>query len=100
MNADRAQNMSEVENLTKRIRTSTEKGKAFRIKFKSQSCNTVKNRIRRVQNRIEALMDDVDNVHTVQRNMETFNRTLAEFQSCYIEWSILLDGEDKVLAME
>ena len=89
MNADRAQNMSEVENLTMRIRTSTEKGKAFRIKLKPQNCNMVKNKLRRVQNRIEALMDDVDNVHTVQRDTETFNQTLAKFQSYYIEWSAI-----------
>ena len=60
----------------------------------------IKNRFQKERRRIESLMGNVENVHTIENELETLNQIVDEFQRSYAEWSGLLEEDDEIAAKD
>ena len=45
-------------------------------------------------------MGNVENVHTIENELETLNQIVDEFQRSYAEWSGLLEEDDEIAAKD
>ena len=80
----------------KRLRKPTDNGRQYQIERKKQQRKSKQKQITKLMKKIEGSIDDHDNVHQVQNDLQVFSQQLVEFQAVYESLRDLLSGKELV----